>query len=370
MFRNWFSGVKTVAIDADPVNHNHYKLSTVDQLEWIDSTDSQSSLERVKATITKPTPLLMPTTLIVDLSGLYLDTHPLMLEEHVLEKTMIDLVEIVESRIRSQLIQFLALKVDSLQQSYTDLKQQFEVLKRSKTFEGDLKSPFGSPGRRVVMGMGAQMKLRQKIIETRGELMKLCKEVLAARQLRDTEAQTSRLLEYRIVKTWDKIKGVRIAQGFTSTFTKLVVKTTNRNKWCSGGVDIRKQVDEDMFFRKELYELEHSFINQFGSVEELDKDDDQASLLKKKMGVKVEFNEIKVRENAIRNLKASFPKQPELEFRLEQTSTVTATIECPHVRPDYVRFILTFPTNRLNKYEDILQKQVNSFLLFTTTVLL
>ena len=54
--------------------------------------------------------------------------------------------------------------------------------------------------------------------------IKLLGEIHSTRIQRDAEMQTDRILEFQILKVWERIKQIREAQGFISTPIKLTVK--------------------------------------------------------------------------------------------------------------------------------------------------
>lgn len=272
--------------------------------------------------------------------------HPLMLEEHVLARNLDELVHTMQSRKKTHLVPFLFQKVISLQEAYDELKKEFDVLKTAKIepLPDNLPSSLMQTPK-LKFKQAAEFKLKSRIMEARDGLIRVLKEILAARQLRDTEAQTSRLLEYRIIKTWDRIKGLRTAQGFSSTPIKLFIKTCVAEK-----IDYRQEAVKEVFYKKELWELENlesisTRISSNGqlSAQQDDMNDTDALLCKENnnrkianyIGKSVEhlsaFQDKKVRENATRRLKACYPSQPELEFRMDSSHPITNMTDCPHV---------------------------------------
>jgi hypothetical protein len=261
-----------------------------------------------------------------------------MLEEHILSRNLEELVMTMQSRKKTHLVPFLFQKVISLQEAFEQAKDQFDLLKTAKIDEKA--NIFGKTTPKLRFIASAEQKLKSQVLENRDEMVRILKEILAARQLRDMESQTSRLLEYRIVKAWDRIKGVRIAQGFSSTDIKLYIKTALAEK-----VDYRKEAEMEVYFKKKLWELKRIKMSDgvFNSTsqDELTEDTDNLLSQKKKgnlssfIGQSVvhldAFHEKKVKENATRRLKSCYPLQPELEFRIDFTHKITANIDCPHV---------------------------------------
>lgn len=337
----WFAGNYTLSLLPDPINHIHYRPPSIDNQDWCDILDHEAALVRVPAQIMKSETSLPPTSLIVDLSGLDIHTHPLMLEEQVLARTLEELVYTMQSRKRTHLVPFLFEKVVSLQSAYTDLKKQFDVLKTAKIdsrMDHSVATTTMATTPHMRIKMNAEQKLKQRILSSRDGMLRLLKEILATRQLRDTEAQTSRLLEYRIIKTWDQIKGIRVSQGFSSTSVSLSIRTSSVER-----VDYRDEAEKEVMYKQELWEFENiekslTFSDSNLAIQQ-ERTDDTDQLLKKNKASKFlgksaehlgSFQTKKVRENALRHLKACYPAQPDLEFRIDSSNPVSNRTECPH----------------------------------------
>lgn len=355
-YRPWFSGNYTLAILPDPVNHIHYRPLSVDNQDWSDILDHEAALIRCPAQIVKNPNSLPPSSLIVDLSGLEIRAHPLMSEEHVLARTLQDLVTTMQSRKKTHLVPFLFQKVLALQEAFAECKKQFDVLKTAKIDTSSTENLHSLPSTpKLKLKHAAESKLKARIFESRDGLVRLLQEILSARQLRDTEAQTSRLLEYRIIKTWDRIKVLRTAQGFSSTPVKLYIKT----RVVEDKVEYRKEAELEVYYKNQLWDLENlearledtagpnpaQALAQQGEIRDTDpllfktKSSNQrrykGGKLGNYMGRSVEhlesFQGKKVRENALRRLKACYPSQPELEFRMDALHPITNLSDCPHV---------------------------------------
>ena len=333
----------------------------MDNQDWSDILDHEVALIRRPAQIVKNPDSLPPSSLIVDLSGLEIRAHPHMLEEHILARTLQDLVTTMQSRKKTHLVPFLFQKVLALQEAFAECKKQFDILKtaridQSATTSIDNLGALPTPTPKLKFKYAAESKLKARILESRDGLIRLVQEILAARQLRDTQAQTSRLLEYRIIKTWDRIKGLRTAQGFSSTHVKLYIKT----RVVEEKVDYRKEAELEVYYKNELWDLEargedkngglgNSLAQQgeSGDTDPLLFQTQSSSKSKHKKGGKLgnymgrsvehleSFQGKKVRENAIRRLKACYPSQPELEFRMDALHPITNLSDCPHVWFDF-----------------------------------
>lgn len=318
----------------------HYKKASIYEFELDDiehqGLDSADQLIMVPAKLNSTPNTSISALLIVELSGMTLESHPIKLEEHSLSSSIEQLVELIQSRNRSMIVPFLTSKVTSLEQSYSELKEKYNALKDASSFDNlnltrTASSNPKTPRMRFLNDV--DLKKNSRVLETKATLLRLLKEIQSARQLRDTETQTNRILEYRVVKNWDQLKTIRRDQGFISTCLKLVIKAMPIPEF-----NLEAEVEKEVYFKKEKYDLELSSdtagsVGAINNMESGGNNDDIIPLLtSKRMPRKVvEFAEKKIRSEATRRLKATYPSQPGLGFRIEYSLIQTPHLECSQV---------------------------------------
>jgi coiled-coil and C2 domain-containing protein 2A len=331
--RPWFTSEKTLLIEPDPVIYAHYRKASIFFNRDIDIESGTSSeyneLAIVPARIANFSKELEPATLVFELCGLSLHSHPLMLPEHSLVNNIEQMVEVLQKRVRTMVIPFLSAKVLSLEQAYSDLKTSYETLNHvsPSAMSAEVKSA-STPKMRLMKGI--ETKKLRKINETRISLLKLLKEIESTRQLRDTEIQTSRILQYRLVKTWELLKSTRKDQGFISTSMRLTIKARKGEEF-----DIDREVDKEIFYRKERLEVESS-LNNSSISNDLEEDVSDTALLirrnsKSESNGDIQFPERKLRIEITQKLKLIYDSQPKLEFKIENSLPVSSFLDCPYV---------------------------------------
>ncbi|KAI8925641.1 hypothetical protein BC831DRAFT_263275 [Entophlyctis helioformis] len=185
--------------------------------------------------------------LAIDLVGLDFHDHPLMTEELRLSNTIVDLVALIRDRQRTNLVGFLGAKLEALRAEYDEFKrtspfsdqialsaepEAIETDAQAATRDTGIYTARPAPQRSVVIAriQGAEQKERARLARLNDEATRFAflQDIRATRLLRDAEAQTDRLLEFRILKAWDHLKRCRAVNGFSATTVnlKIILRST------------------------------------------------------------------------------------------------------------------------------------------------
>ncbi|KAJ3279724.1 Coiled-coil and C2 domain-containing protein 2A [Borealophlyctis nickersoniae] len=162
-------------------------------------------------------------TLTLTLLTLRIDEHPLMIEEIRLAREVEALVGVLRERKRSAVVEFLEGRVEALRQAYASLPPLSNGTEREVDSDGIY------PAKPVTaytphLTDYDQLSRDEREREDWERRWNALNEIRAARELRDTESQTDRLLEFKILKAWDRIKDLRSSSGFAATDVRVVVK--------------------------------------------------------------------------------------------------------------------------------------------------
>jgi coiled-coil and C2 domain-containing protein 2A len=179
--------------------------------------------------------------LVIDLVGLQFTSHPLILEEQRLAIQIRTLVQTTIERKRSNVANFLAIKLKSLREYYQSIKDDYNKLNAQL------------PSSEGVMQMINTKKLDTLRIESERLQRKALKEIISVRLARDAENKSDMMLEFEIVKAWDLLKRIRKGTGLISTSLKLFIKA---KKIKVENFDPKIEAKAEMQERIELYDLE------------------------------------------------------------------------------------------------------------------
>jgi hypothetical protein len=334
----WFSGPKDVAIQPDPMCYVHYKPMVHPDVSKKDEWDLEQgwnteSIDLVLKPATRSQlehdALIEPYLLVVDLVGLQIIDHPLMIPEIKCCYQLRQLVYAWQERKRTDLVSYYNGKLQSLRQEYEDAKPALKELEQERPV----------PAKQVRLGI-QETKRRMERFEMEAKQIQRLKEIHTNRLLRDTEAQTNRTLEYKIVKLWERIKEIRREQGFQAASFKLSIHVkSNRSEY-----DIEQELRTELYERQQLLDMENARqkrvyekrLKEWKQEWDDGMDDQDPILHKKRKDKPVEFVEQVLPKKApheiLRRLKASYPtsEHPTLSFQIhEQGAIPTAVMDCP-----------------------------------------
>ncbi|KAI9143539.1 hypothetical protein BKA69DRAFT_79855 [Paraphysoderma sedebokerense] len=126
-----------------------------------------------------------------------------------------------------------------------NLKTIFEVTKAS-----------GIPSFQLEFINREENTLRQERLTKMRRLKEIRDEIKNLRRLLDAEHHTDKLLQYRIMLTWEKLKSVRTVQGYTSTNSKLMIRRVENDK--QADIDaLRAEIKAEMKELKESNEMDY-----------------------------------------------------------------------------------------------------------------
>ncbi|KAJ3083127.1 Coiled-coil and C2 domain-containing protein 2A, partial [Quaeritorhiza haematococci] len=185
--------------------------------------------------------------LVFDLRGLGFSEHPLMTEEIRVAKEAEGYVKLLNERRKIGVVEFLTTKLKALKDAHTQFEAEYNKSQRECTSTTPT-----TPSTSVYVEFQQKQKSLIEARERREKekrLLEYLEEIRATRLLRDTEMQTDRILEFRILKLWTVIKNLRNDQGFVSSDLRILVKNDEVPMWQE-----RDALEKDVF--EELQELE------------------------------------------------------------------------------------------------------------------
>ncbi|KAJ3413142.1 Coiled-coil and C2 domain-containing protein 2A [Chytridiales sp. JEL 0842] len=189
--------------------------------------------------------------LVMTLGSLVIEEHPLLTDECKQMRQIENWISLLRARKKTDVVQYLTNKLESLKTAYSEFMSRSEYLLKSDVAaaaEVDEIYP-AKPhsksfyARHIAKREEAEReKVRQDHEDRRKEFLE---DIRATRLLRDTEAQTNRLLEFKILQAWDNIKALRTEKGETSTSIKVLVRAKDPP------ISI---AEEQRIFEQDLYE--------------------------------------------------------------------------------------------------------------------
>lgn len=312
--RKWFDGPRHVCILPDPLNYVHYRTPEIEQEDV--ETGKSKQLE-----LFSKTPFIFSNsqdisrTLVVDIVGLSLSLHPLMLQEQKLSLNLKKLLHLLAERKRKNIVWFLTEKLVSLRADC------WEKLERLKKLRSDHSSNNISRRRSTLKKVPLSRPKKSSEVDDMEKIVYQCLlDIQSNRLLRDTEAQTDRLLEFRIVKTWEDIKKVRLDQGFQSTGVKLSIHI----KDCKSEYNFEQEIENDVSERIEIHNIDKSRLKQ-EYLESLKKWERKMNEFKEKTSTIENLNTIKEDEEV----------EPEDNSEKSKNEEENAKMHPKPVEPDY-----------------------------------
>ncbi|KAJ3213859.1 Coiled-coil and C2 domain-containing protein 2A [Dinochytrium kinnereticum] len=170
--------------------------------------------------------------LVVRLGNITFLDHPLMTEEIKIAREIENWINMLKSRKRVNVVGFLTQKLEALKKGYKDYIQKTEAMLNPipATMEPDSLDSIYSA--KPVSTNYYAKHLADRDREQRDALgrndesrrKEFRKDIRATRLLRDTESQVDRLLEFKILEGWDKIKKIREATGTVTSQLRVRVR--------------------------------------------------------------------------------------------------------------------------------------------------
>ncbi|KAK5665703.1 hypothetical protein QVD99_007347 [Batrachochytrium dendrobatidis] len=307
----WLGSTRQVVIESDPMQYIHYRphRSVFSVKKMVFETDSNESLfslntsnglyfDRQMPTIVSNQPHQLSQSaaeylLIVDLVSLKFHEHPLMSEELRLSNEIMNIICIMRERKSANIVEFLTSKLKVLCNEYDEFKltSPFSDLiarsaetsniekhdqKNQSYYDSDnLQTSLSQSNSKDMIlsrlrGKGQKEQVRKARIHDETVRYNLLQDIQATRLLRDAEAQTDRLLEFRILKTWQDLKHLRATNNFSSTplSLKIVVRSTIAHQDKN---DLDQEVERELSELQDLHDIayqrrkrayEHEFKKQ------------------------------------------------------------------------------------------------------------
>jgi hypothetical protein len=180
--RPWFIHSELLDLLPDPMTYVYQKPQGC-QIYEVEDVEAQSEPEqsvvlRKAETFTKGELLWKGQTyqLVIDLSSIVFNFHPLMLEEQRLAMNITQWVETIQNRKRNNLGKFLDSKLEALKLSYIEAKKDWSELCETLNKEDHIVENYRKNNNRA--------KLELAVTESENSRMVLLKEIKAARLLR------------------------------------------------------------------------------------------------------------------------------------------------------------------------------------------
>ncbi|KAJ3318484.1 Coiled-coil and C2 domain-containing protein 2A [Boothiomyces sp. JEL0866] len=343
----------------DPLNYIHYK-ALPDASFYSDLEARPGFCETIltKATLSNVHELLLEKLiLVVNLSSVEFENHPLMLQETKMCIKLEKLVKAYQQRKRNNNIDYLTAKIEAIRATLAEEHMQLETLRYTPTISDEnLLSP-----RKASLRLGKLESERSRLEKNQEDkIIQLLKDIFAMRKLRDSECKINRDLEYKIVKYWEDIKAVRKHQGFTSNDLKLSIKLKKRKK---NLIMIDVELENELNEYTDLYEIEYQqelreyhkkemgSISKSSSLKRIDEEDDKnfsdsdmlikkeesLAISKSKANLELEPQKKTVsktlKSSIMKRLRKSHPSKDShiLDFALDHSTPVTIHMECPEI---------------------------------------
>ncbi|TPX54331.1 hypothetical protein SeMB42_g00300 [Synchytrium endobioticum] len=198
--------------------------------------------------------------LVLELASVRFDDHPLMNDEIRAARELDSVWRVLRARKREEVVEFCQRKVEALHAAYEQYKLE-NLYDRLDVADGvhaarpasaeSIKSPSSGYAQRLLANRAKAEKERRRY-EIRNKTTEMRQDLKIARLLRDTESQTSRLLEFKILKLWQELQHLRTQQGYSTSPLKLTVKVMEADV----DADIA-EIEQDI--REEVEELRDEF---------------------------------------------------------------------------------------------------------------
>ncbi|TPX36153.1 hypothetical protein SmJEL517_g01415 [Synchytrium microbalum] len=172
--------------------------------------------------------------LVLELSSVRFDDHPLMNDEMRVARELESTWRVLKGRNREEVVEFCQRKVEALHAAYNQYKldhprergiSEDGIYSARPVSAESVKSSTSGYAHRLLAERAEADKQRKKN-EVGNRFKEMRQDLKNARLLRDTESQTSRLLEFKILKLWQELQRLRAQQGYSTSSLKLTVKVT------------------------------------------------------------------------------------------------------------------------------------------------
>lgn len=162
--------------------------------------------------------------LLLDIHSVNLKDHPYMTEEIRLSKECMEMIHVLRERQKSGIVSFLDRKLTALKNAHMDFKMRNAVIEESKQNLNDGIYPAKPDASYYTRHESEERKAAMNESEIQQTNRNFLEDIRATRILRDTETQTDLVLEFSILKKWERIKHLRVKQGYTTGTLKVMVK--------------------------------------------------------------------------------------------------------------------------------------------------
>ncbi|KAJ3015756.1 UNVERIFIED_CONTAM: Coiled-coil and C2 domain-containing protein 2A [Siphonaria sp. JEL0065] len=207
-------------------------------------------------------------TLVFSLGRLEFTEHPLLTEECKLAKEVEDWIFTLRARKKIDLVGFLTRKLEALKQAYTDYIDRTERILNSTHTILPLVEEEGGGGIYPAKPTSSKYyethvlpreeeekeRIRLQDSEKRREFRE---DIRSTRLLRDAEAHTNRLLEFKILQSWERIKKLRKRNSLISSSLRVMIRarqpvtSIEEDKF-----EFHKEVEEELLELEELHDSE------------------------------------------------------------------------------------------------------------------
>lgn len=191
--------------------------------------------------------------LIINLYHLEFDDHYLMSDENRCAKVILRLVDELNQRKLQQVVEFHGNRIDACRVAFQDFMNRFPNF--DKFVEAEVMDAHSekAPSSRVSK-LHVNLSEKERRLRYYDKLIGLLEALQNAKKQFEAESLNNRLLEWKIFKKWDELKGIRSRQGFSSTDLRIAFKQEETDKFA----DERTQesyIQCDLNERKTLYQL-------------------------------------------------------------------------------------------------------------------
>ncbi|KAJ3105635.1 Coiled-coil and C2 domain-containing protein 2A [Phlyctochytrium planicorne] len=299
----WFGPDQKLAISPDPLRYRMYRpgaarpmpmphavqesdpLSVIMKQFHVEDPDSPSpqSFDPCHLVLKKAMPSskfkpIMDSSdgtylMIVRLGNISFSDHPLMTEEIKIAREIENWISMLKARKRVNVVGFLSQKLEALRRTYGEYAEQNqrfhhqsnETITNSPSNEAIyLAKPVTSNYYSKHLADRDREHKANSLRNQEKKIREIRKDIRATRLLRDTESQVDRLLEYKILEGWDKIKKIRESTGIVTS-----------------QIRVRVRVKESVLSpEEELEEIERDLIEELEELRDLHQQEYEENLQK------------------------------------------------------------------------------------------
>ncbi|KAJ3139070.1 Coiled-coil and C2 domain-containing protein 2A [Physocladia obscura] len=211
-------------------------------------------------------------TLVFSLGSLVFSEHPLMTEECKLTKEVEECIHILRFRRKTDIVGFLTRKLESLKISYTEYVERTEGYlvsvnqNRSESRMEDADGifpakPIDSKYYQTNIAPREEQEietLRENDVKKRREFredIRSTRLLRAETNFQDSEAHMNRILEFKILKAWERIKKIRKKTSITASSLRVMVRA--RSATTSAEEDklhYNNEIDQELLELEEIHD--------------------------------------------------------------------------------------------------------------------